>query len=176
MPRPSRGGFPVRTQRRRSSWEDGPGAGRSSISSTTPQFIGAAAAVISDGITLARIRGELYFMLATADAAGSRIFGAVGIGVSATEAVAAGIGSVPTPVTEQDAETWLWWSSFFLESVTDTETVQGSVNSFRIPIDTKAMRKLNVGDTIYAAVEASGVSGTVAATFFLDMRMLVLLP
>ena len=169
----SRGSSP----RRRSSWEEGPGGGApQDFSDTTPIFIGAAAAATVDGLTLVRMRGSLYIWLSTAAAAGDAMTGAVGIGITSTEGVAAGIASVPTPITEMNAETWLWWENFAVRSVTDTEAINtGGIGGYRIPIDTKAMRKMNVGDTLYAAGEVGSETGTVTLSITLDTRALLLL-
>ncbi len=143
----------------------------------TASFIGLAAAVTQDAITLVRLRGSLFIQLASAAAAGDRLLGAVGIGITSTEGVLAGIGSVPTPITEISAESWLWWDFVFIEAVTDAEAVNtGGVAGYRVPIDTKAMRKMNVGDTLYAVWEGSEVSGTLLVNMALNTRALVLLP
>jgi len=176
-PRGSRSSFGSRRPRRRSSWEAGPGAGRAAPTDTTPAFIGSVANVTLDGITLARIRGFVDIRLIAAAAGGEFMRGAVGLGVTSVEGTATGIGSVPTPITEIDAETWLWWEGFSMESVTDAETLnRGGLAGYRLPIDTKAMRKLNVGDSLYLAIEVETESGTVTVSAHADSRMLVLLP
>ena len=176
--RGSRRSFGSSPARRRSSWEVGPGASRRSISTIdNPAFIGLVANPVEDGLTLVRIRGDLYVRLTAAAAAGEFMHGWVGIGLTSAEGTAAGIGSVPTPVAELNAESWLWMHFWSVESVTDAEAVdRGGVGGYHVPIDTKAMRKLSAGQSLYAAVEAEAETGTVTASFTLDTRMLVLLP
>jgi len=176
-PRGSRRSFGSSRGRRRSSWETGPGDGIATITDTTPSFIGSVANATLDGLTLARIRGRVFFYLNSAAAAGDFIRGAIGLGLTSSEGTAAGIASVPTPVTEISAETWLWWDFFSMRSVTDAEAInQGGMAQYMLEIDTKAMRKMNVGDSLYLAVEASAVSGTISLTMTVDTRALVLLP
>ena len=178
MPRRGRASWSGSSRARRaSSWEVGPGDGRAGFSDTTPQIVGSGSAATEDGLTLVRVRGSLYVQLQSSSAAGNYARGAVGIGVTSVEGFAVGVTGVPTPITEQAAESWIWWENFVLESVTDAEAINtGGIGGYRIPIDTKAMRKLNVGDVVYCAVECSAVSGTITGTVALDTRALVLLP
>ena len=161
--------------RREKSWEPGP-QGRVLISGTTATLIGSGAQALQDGLTLLRIRGSLFARLASAAAAGEFMFGAVGIGKVESNAFGAGIASVPSPITDLDWDGWLWWDFLSFESVTDAEALnRGGIAGWRVPIDTKAMRKLDLGDVIYAAVEMRTESGALTASIALDCRMLVAL-
>ena len=164
--------------RRKSSWEIGPGRGRVTITaSTTPMIIGVGGAASEDGLTLARLRGDLYVRMIAAAASGDIMSGWVGIGITSTQGFAIGVTAVPTPVTELAEENWIWMHHWSVEAVQDAEVLnRGGLGGYHVPIDTKSMRKLNIGDVMYAAVEASSTSGTPVASFELDTRALVLLP
>ena len=109
------------SQRRRSSWEEGTG-GTSVNSFTASQsaFLGSALAISQDGLTLARTRGYVRAILTTSTGANDGFSGAIGIGIATTAAVTAGAASVPTPITEQDWEGWIWWNPFSVQSATST--------------------------------------------------------
>ncbi len=101
MPRTRSGGYPVRT-RRRTGWEAGTGGTLiTTLSTSNAQFVGNVLAVLNDGFTIVRTRGYVQVLLTTATAANNGFQGAFGIGIASTAAIAAGIASVPTPLTEQ---------------------------------------------------------------------------
>ncbi len=130
-----------------------------------------------DGITLVRTRGYFRVVLDTVSAASSGFSGAFGIGLASLAAVTAGIASVPTPITEQEDELWLYWSAFSVSGV--TATIADGVNAQSVEhfmeIDSKAMRKFEAGMAMYAAVEVVEIG---AASMFVwhDSRMLFKLP
>jgi len=88
------------------------------------------------------------------------------------EALSAGIGSVPTPLTNISDENWLW-HSFFDCRVGMTDAADGA-GFMRIVIDSKAMRKWDTGHGLYAAFEVVEV-GTAQMDLFLNTRELGLL-
>ena len=99
--------------RRKTSWEVGTGDGTvTARTDTTPTFVGLAVTSTLPGLTVARIRGffQVKMLLATSEADG--MSGAFGIGIASLAAVTASIASVPTPITESDAENWLYHQFF----------------------------------------------------------------
>ena len=105
--------------------------------------------------------------------------GAIGIGVATTAAVSAGAGSVPTPLTEQDWNGWIYHKYFNINaaSVMDSGAatdidIQNSVTAcHRFDYDSKAMRKLSDADTIYGCIEVTEI-GTATMNFSSNCRML----
>jgi hypothetical protein len=97
--------------------------------------------------------------------------------------IAVGVTAVETPITEESWDGWLWHSYFAVKSggiidgtaSTDDNQINGGSAVLRLPIDTKAMRKLNQEDVIYAAIEVTE-SGTSTARVHLNSRSLVMLP
>ena len=168
----------VRSQRRLTVWDAGVGGtGKTSVTSLTPQFMGSALVPLVEGLTIIRLRGELLIQLTLATAAKDGMAGAVGIGIATLAAVTAGIGAVPTPITEQGDENWLWWQAFSVtcpqigSAASEGLAAGGSV--FRAVIDSKAMRKFPIGTSLYAAVEVGTETGAAAIDGFLDTRILL---
>ena len=163
--------------RRESSWGLGPGSSTlTSISTTTPAFLGSAIVPLDLGMTIVRIRGYLRVVLRSAAALGDNLTGAMGIGIATFAAVTAGIGSVPTPITEQDSDNWLYWTPVQVGSMATTAQ-WGSAGwaLFETEVDTKAMRKFPDEMAIYAAIELATEVGTVTVNAFFDSRALLLL-
>ncbi len=178
MARTQRGGFPVRTSRRRTGWEAGTGGTLiTTLSTSNSQFVGNALAVLNDGFTIVRTRGFVQVLLTTATAANNGFQGAFGIGIASTAAIAAGIASVPTPLTEQAWEGWLFWSAFSVKSVTATlaDGVNAASAQWNLELDSKAMRKIDADMSLYAAVEVVE-KGTATGQLMHDSRMLFKLP
>ena len=177
MARLRRGSFPARGPRRLNSWDDGTGGvPAQTITGSTVAFVGNAVSVLTDGTTLVRTRGQLDVILAAASAAGDGYQGAFGIGVTTQAAVAVGITAVPTPITEQTWDGWLYWTPI---SVHVGEATAGDKNwasgAQRTTVDSKAMRKLKEDQSIFAVWEVTEI-GTATATIFWDSRALFKLP
>jgi len=163
-------------QRRRNSWEEGPGSTTGlGVSGSTIQFLGSALQPTLDGLTLARLRGRFSWFLTLATSAGDGFQGAFGIGVATAAAVTAGTGSVPTPITEQAWDGWLYWTPLSIHGAVVSSTALGEETKQDFEVDSKAMRKLKEEDAIYAMLEIIEV-GTATATAFFDSRILLKLP
>ena len=162
------------TARRLTSWGAGPGSQSSlGVSASSNSFLGAGLVITSDEeVTIVRIRGLFRVLLTAATAVGDGFFGAVGIGIVATSAFDAGISSVPTPVTEVSWEGWLWHSFFGVHRSLGDGAPSESTD---LVIDSKAMRKQNSDEVLYAAVELTE-EGTATADLYLDARVLDKLP
>ena len=176
----------TRTVRRKTSWEEGIGgiAAQTAVNGSGVKLAASAVALLVDGVTLVRTRGRLQIYLSSATAAFDGFAGAVGIGVATTAAVTAGAASVPSPITEQDWDGWLWWRAYQVfasgpivaaAAALQTDAVNQQVAVVNIDIDSKAMRKVGIEDTIYFALESS-LTGTAVAQWRVDSRMLFKLP
>ncbi len=104
------------------------------------------------GETIIRTRGQI--IVGSDQAAGPEAWvGAVGFAVASDQAVAVGVGSLPTPYTDQDSDLWFVHQYFggkfqFLDA-TGFDAAQYQVFSF----DSKAMRKIEQGQTLIVVVE-----------------------
>ena len=169
-----RGSRPVRTVWRKTGWQLGPG-GTDLLSSTTDvnAFLGSALAIAQDGITLVRSRGLLTLTLVSSTAGGGFI-GVFGIGNVKADAVAGGITVVPTPLTNAADEDWIYWSPVAAIAGVAVPS-EGEGQLIEHVVDSKAMRKLDAGDSIYAAIEMiEKDTANIRVSF--DSRMLFKLP
>ena len=185
MARQSRSRFPTRSQAHRSSWEAGPetsgGGGPQLLASSIANLATVSVQATVDSLTLIRTRGFLHMWLETAVAAGDGFYGAFGIAKATSAAVLAGAASVPTPITEEAWDGWLYHQYFGIHAAgpiavatAAQEALQnaGVTAAFRNEVDSKAMRKQDVNEAIYAAVEVVMV-GTAAMRWQFNCRLLV---
>ena len=119
--------------------------------------------------TIVRIRGDFAAYLVSAAAGADGFQGAVGIGMTSLEAFNAGIGSVPTPITQVGWEGWLWHSFFGVHA---GRGVSGPSDGVHLIVDSKAMRKIDDQMIVYAAADVFEV-GAATMDVYLDSRMLV---
>ena len=174
----SRRGQLVGQQRRKTGWGLGPGSSaKTSISVGSAVIVGAGSVSTADGQTVVRIRGFLRIWLNLATGSGDGFAGAFGIGIVQNPAFTAGIGSVPTPITEAADENWLYHRFFSIFSpeafALGAEPASRSLPSFvDVEIDSKAMRKFDAGVTLYSAVEVAE-TGTANMELTHDSRVLV---
>ena len=168
----SRGFQGRQSQRRRTEWFAGPGQVAASSFAASTSIIHGGTVITSFGEeTLVRTRGIFCAYLKTATAVGDGFFGAVGIGKATASATAAGVASVPTPLTEVGWDGWLYHRFF---SVHSGLAADGSGHE-RFEVDSKAMRKLQEAEAFYIAIEVLEI-GTATMDVFCDTRMLVKLP
>ena len=162
--------------RRETAWIQGPGGtGATAISTSSAAFVGSGIAPAVEGLTCVRIRGELLGTLITATGSLDGFRGAFGIGIVSSTAFGVGIGSVPTPITDQAFENWLYWTPLQVIAHISTEADFGLEAALRMTVDSKAMRKFPSDMVIYSAMEVVEVGAAVMDLSF-DSRMLVKLP
>ena len=137
--------------------------------------LGGGAQALQSGLTVVRLRGSLLFSLRTAATVADGYSGAFGIGVVKAAAFAIGVTAILTPITESESD-WLYWMPIQLTATATAPTWAGSgPATARMEVDTRAMRKLELGDTIYAAAEVTEV-GAANLDIMFDSRILLKLP
>ncbi len=115
--------------------------------------------------TIVRTRGIIQVQ-SDQEAASEDYSGVVARLVVSDQANAAGIGSVPTPVTESDSDLFMLYEPF-ASAMLDTGTSQQDGIGVQRVIDSKAMRKVDVGQDLIQVIENSSVSnGCVWTTMF----------
>ena len=184
MPGSRRSRFPRSSERHRSSWEVGPetsaNGGPQTLTASVSQLAGVFTAASEDGQTLIRTRGELVVFLRTAGSANDGFHGAFGIAKATSAAVLAGAASVPTPITEEAWDGWLYHRYFsclaagpIAAATAAQEALQVSnvTAAIRIEVDSKAMRKIDVDEAMYAVIEVIEI-GAATATWSFNCRML----
>ena len=174
-------GFAVRTPRRKSSWEQGSGGtGQVAFTGSSTSILGLGAGAAEDGLTLVRTRGQLTVSLNAAAAVGEGFSGAFGIGIVTDQAFAAGVASMPAPITDIDWNGWLYHHFFDLFSNTaisggaavdeDFGNVIAGVQ--RIEVDSKAMRKIGLNEVIFAVLQVVE-QGTATMRAAFNSRILI---
>ena len=161
--------------RRKTGWSVGPSGLQQRTSSGSGLFT-TGAQVLLQGTTIVRIRGIFQVFLNSVAAALDGYTGAVGITEVSLEAFNAGIGSIPTPVTDMDRNIWLWHQFFSIKTV-GAAIGDGASNtsSMLVQIDSKAMRKSSLDSVMVAVLEQTEV-GTATMQARIDTRMLSKLP
>ena len=93
--------------------------------------------------TIVRIRGIARVHQTVGSAVGAGFKGALGIGIVTAQAFAAGVTSIPGPITDSFWDGWMWHSFFDVRVVTATiaDGANAASVSYVVPIDSKAMRK-----------------------------------
>ena len=183
----SRGGLRVQTTRRPNrltGWDIGPGGTSSvSVSSSSSVFLGSFVFPSQDGFTVIRTRGEFLALLTSAAGQDNGFTGAFGIGKATTQAISAGAASVPTPITEEEWDGWLYHRYFSLtassiidgSAAADHDFINVNTAMLRLEVDSKAMRKLATEDGLFAIIEVVE-SGTAVMLVHFNCRMLFKLP
>ena len=144
------------SRRRQTTWIQGPSSLSGAITATGKTLM---SGQISDPAsfergTIVRIRGSYTALQTTGAAAGDGFAIALGIGLFDEVALAAGVASLPGPLDQMDWDGWIWHS--FGVTQVHTATIADGVNSassvFRFEVDSKAMRKWDVGVQVLAGV------------------------
>jgi len=164
-------------QRRKTSWNQGPQNTGTNITGTGPVLGTSRVDILASAITLVRFRGYVRFYLSTANAALSGFQGAIGIAKATTAAVIGGVGVVPTPRAEENWDGWIYHRYIDVRAITATiaDGVNAAAVNLGFEIDSKAMRKMTVDESIYVALEVTE-EGTATMRWEFDSRMLVKLP
>jgi len=131
-----------------------------------------------DGLTITRIRGEFSVWLESIATVFDG-YNQVAIGICNINENAAGVGitAIPFPLDDSDWDGWMFHS--FLGSLIGfsvTETGQSAMEVIRVPIDSKAMRKVHEGDTVVGVVQFGIEQGVAVAEFSANTRILDFLP
>ena len=121
--------------------------------------------VVAQESTIVRTRGVISIRSDQAAVVEDQV-GAMGMMFVTDEAVAAGVASIPGPVTNADNDGWFVWVPFAQRGA-DVGTMLTSVE---YQFDSKAMRKFEAGTTLVTVVEnASSLNGL---AFYLNFRQL----
>ena len=112
---------------------------------------------ITEPITVVRMRGMID-IISDQEIAIERPFGAVGACVVSDQALAAGVASVPTPISDADSDLWLM-HQYFHAPVTHLSSVGYTKVNQTFEFDSKAMRKIPADTTLIWVVETGSTVG-----------------
>ena len=176
MARSSRGlnrGSVVRSQRRETAWNEGPGGVTAqAFSATGTILLGSGITPLAPGLTLVRLRGNVEVVLEAAANIGEGMAGALGIGIISADAFGIGVTAAPNPLDDQDWGGWLYHRHWSLHAT--TATIADGVNTGRMDweVDSKAMRKFGLNEVIFASMQVTEIGASQVEVFF-DSRVLV---
>jgi len=152
-----------RSARRRTHWVEQSGAASLTVTSSVLLFTSQFG---HEGETIARVRGLLHGLLEVAASVGDGFFGAFGMGVVTSAAAAAGVASIPTPLTEAG------WDGWFLHQYFSVgRSLNGDGESALLQLDSKAMRKGNEDEAVVGVVEVIE-NGAASMDFQVRVRIL----
>ena len=110
--------------------------------------------------TVIRIRGQLHAQMdRSAEVAEDKATVVTGIAMVESNAVTAGIASLPTPATNVDYS-WMWIGVQTLSTPTTLTEDEGPGRFQRLEIDAKAMRKANPSMALVLVTQVVSVIGT----------------
>ena len=164
----------VRGKRMQAAW--GPVNIRTRITGGTTPTLGSTsdAALFTERVTIARLRGSVYVHM-DAGAALDTMEVALGLIVVKEPAFTAGIASVPSPIVEIE-QSWIWHHLFTMgPAVTATDDGGDISRNMRIEIDSKAQRKVQAGDILTFVWDTVILSGSPSFDGFASIRNMVLL-
>ena len=140
-------------------------AGLVPVAASTKVLVAALSPEFVSGETIRRMRGTL------AVTATSAFFfhGAIGAFVANDAALTAGVGSLLDPVTDVAEDAWFWYQSFHGGAFT-AEGSAGSGSAQVMAIDSKAMRRVEMGYSVAFVV----ANGSAVSTFSIALSLRVL--
>ena len=175
--------FTSGSTRRQTSWEGGPATGTNgsveSLTASANLVFNTGVIALIDGLTLVRTRGEFVAYLKTASAAGAGYAGAFGIGIVNENAFGIGATAILAPIDDEEWDGWLYHRFF---SLTAADVIDGSVSAdvdainsvsaaVRLEVDSKAMRKIEAEEVLFAAVQVTEAL-TATVDFAFNSRLL----
>ncbi len=109
--------------------------------------------------TILRCRGRVWAQFDATMQVGDRMDLTFALGIISTDAFTLGATAFPDPAGEPEYP-WLWWDQITLNS----ELTAGHTGGFgpeaqMLEIDTKAMRKVKPGESLFFCWQQSGASG-----------------
>ncbi len=111
-----------------------------------------AAALALRPFTIVRTRFELMIISDQGAMVESQV-GAFGMAVVSDQAVAVGVTAVPTPIIDMASDLWFVHQTYMAQN---SSLVDVSKDARYITIDSKAMRKVDIGQDIVVVAEFSG--------------------
>ena len=186
MPRPRGFSRQARAPRRLTAWTGGPQSATDGLAvqfTATSAVLGVSVAPNIEGLTIIRIRGEVQAFLESANAAAAGYSCAVGMAVVTLAAFTAGVASVPSPITEDQWDGWLYHKFFSCFAggtidggvTADHDLVNSRVSATRFEIDSKAMRKFPIQTVLIFVMEVVE-TGTAVLRIGMNSRVLFKLP
>ena len=165
--------------RRKTVWGLGPEAALTPLTGSAVNGWSLFSFPIVQGATLIRTRGEIMLWLTAATALNDGFRGAVGIAVTTVSAATIGATAIPSPITDDDWDGWLWHHYFSLrapgpivQAAVALQTDNSLTSSVRYEIDSKAMRKIPDSEFAIVGVLEVALTGTAVMAYEAQTRLL----
>ena len=129
-----------------------------------------AAALALRPFTIVRTRGTLW-AASDQEAASEEVFGALAFSVVSEQAAAIGVTAVPTAVTDAGSSLHFSWTAWYAAVRFSSAIGTRTPGYTPVEFDSKAMRKVELGQDLIVTVENQ--SGSDAALFLFMARILV---
>ncbi len=147
------------------------------LAANSVSILGASAGMVTavNGMTsptLVRCRGELLVLAGATGTAGDDVLVGAGLCIVSERASTAGAASVPRPLSDISFS-WLWHTMFMLKLKTSADEFTPDANMMRVPIESKAMRKiLSDEEELIFVIETDNGAGTASILFAAQLRAL----
>ena len=164
--------FPLTGVRRKVSWSGGPVGQTAILTATSTVLFPNVAEAALDDLTIVRTRGQLMVQLITADAALAGFEWAFGMCVVSQNAAGIGVTAVPDPLSDIAWDGWFVYETGFAVSADASPSEAAPGSQLAISIDSKAMRKMHLTDTIVGVFAVTEI-GTATMQAALATRILV---
>ena len=129
-------------------------SGETTLSASAAIFSFNAAALAMRPFTI--IRTHFEFAVRSDQAAAIEHQGVgVGLGVVSDQAVAVGVSALPTPITDLASHLWFLHKIIYADESALTDRTRPQTN---VSVDSKAMRKVEVGSDLVVMAELTGFS------------------
>ncbi len=112
----------------------------------------------SEPATILRCRGEILVHLESTLAAGDAVKFAFALGVISSDAFTLGATAMPDPSGDADYP-WVYWTEITLTTEEVTVADWMGYTWLRIPVDSKAMRKMKPGETFCWIMQRTDLGG-----------------
>ena len=174
MPFRNRSSFRPRSVRRKTAWIPGPD-GTDTLSAAGRFVFPTITQILIDGITIVRTHGEcLIHLNSVVSALDGFTNVAFGMCIVSENAAGVGVTAIPAPFSDQGWDGWFVYWTGSLIALTATESFGNAGSSMiRLPIDSKAMRKIKSTDFIVGVLEVSSEVGAAVLGAELNTRHLV---
>ncbi len=160
--------------KRRKVWRTLPGGRADLTASGTTSLIAGLGFTTAE--TILRIRGEVLvnFDPGAVPVADDTVQIVLALGLISSDAFAGGV--FPDPADEPGYP-WLYWSAHIMIATAASANNNPFAGSIRVPVDTKAMRKVKPNETLFWAFQYGDIAGTPPLTLGVGAsRVLIALP
>jgi len=163
-----------RSTRMTKTWSNVNIGGSANLASASTNILGLVSVVLQPE-TILRAIGEVFVSIRTATTALDEAIITFGLGIVSADAASAGGTSMPDPADEPEYP-WMWWHThhfFSAFAVDGTGSDEFGVGMIRIPVLTKAMRKVKPQQAVVLLAQYEDIAGTPALRVGGHVRCLV---